>query len=90
MKVESDLVNFKFANVNPPPEHTYCITGTLSQPREEMIKYFESKGYGFLNQVTMTCDYLIIGDNPGRVKQERAMKYNVPIINENDFMEMLL
>ena len=90
LKVESDLINFKFANVNPPPKHTYCITGTLSQPREEMIKYFRSKGYGFLNQVTMTCNFLIIGDNPGRVKQERAIKYGVPIINENDFMEMLL
>lgn len=89
LKVESDLVNFKFANVNPPPKHTYCITGTLSQPREEMVKYFSSKGYGFLNQVTMVCDYLIIGDNPGRVKQKRAMKYGVQIISEEEFIEMV-
>jgi len=88
-EVEQTLTNFKFKPVDPPPDKTYCITGTLSQPREDMIKYFSSKGYGFLNQVTMTCDYLIIGDNPGRVKQERAMKYNIPIVTEENFMEML-
>lgn len=87
--VESDLKNFQFAKINPPPDKTYCITGVLSQPREEMITYFESKGYGFLGQVTMNCDYLILGDNPGRVKQERAEKYGVRIVSEEEFMAEL-
>ena len=37
----------------------------------------------------MGCDFLVLGDNTGRVKQERAEKYGVKIISEEDFMEML-
>lgn len=89
LEVEKNLVDFRFKNIDAPPKQTYCITGTLSQPRDEMIKYFKSKGYGFLNQVTMSCDYLVLGDNPGRVKRKRAEKYGTKIITEKDFMEML-
>ena len=89
LAVTEMLENFSLSEIVAPLSKSYCITGVLSQPRDEMIIYFESKGYGFLNQVTMGCDCLVLGDNPGRVKQERAEKYGVPLISEGDFMEML-
>jgi DNA ligase (NAD+) len=67
----------------------YCITGTLSQSREDIIKFFSEYGYEFSNGVTRETNYLIIGATPGKTKIKAATKNNIPQITEEQFIKLL-
>jgi DNA ligase (NAD+) len=65
------------------------ITGELSKfTRDEVIKFLESIGAIVSNNVSSKTDYLILGKNPGS-KLEKAKKYNIKIISEEEFYEIL-
>ncbi len=65
------------------------VTGELSKfTREEVIKFLESIGAIVSNSVSRKTDYLIVGKNPGS-KLQMAQKYNVKIISEEEFYEIL-
>ncbi|MEN3041829.1 MAG: NAD-dependent DNA ligase LigA, partial [Fervidobacterium sp.] len=68
---------------------TFCITGTLKKfSREEAKKLIEQLGGHFTDNLTKKTDYLIIGENPGS-KAQKAAKFGVKVINEEEFLEMI-
>ena len=67
---------------------TFVITGTLSQPRDIIKKLIEDHSGKVLGSITTHTDYLIAGTGGGS-KRARADKLNVPIITEEQLMEML-
>lgn len=68
---------------------TFCITGTLKAfSREEAKKFVESLGGHFTDNLTKKTDYLVVGENPGS-KLEKANKYGVKILTEEEFLKML-
>ncbi|MFN3692435.1 MAG: helix-hairpin-helix domain-containing protein, partial [Fervidobacterium sp.] len=68
---------------------TFCITGTLSSmTREEVKRLIENYGGHFTDNVSKKTDYLICGENPGS-KLEKAKKFGIKILNEDEFFNML-
>jgi len=72
---------------DPIKGRSFCLTGTLSRPR----KYFEDiirEGGGTVKGMSKSVDYLLAGDRPGS-KVEKAKNWGVPVISEEEFMEMM-
>lgn len=88
--VKNEFKNFQFTSIPDIAKATYCITGTLTQPRDEMIKFFSDHGYDFSSNVTRITNYLIVGENPGKLKIKFAEKYNIPQITEEQFIKLLI
>lgn len=88
-EASNEMHNFTFAPLPNKAKAIYCITGTLSQSRDEMIAWLTAQGYEFSIGVTRETNYLIIGDSPGRTKIEKANKYNTPMINEAQLLKLL-
>lgn len=68
---------------------TFCITGTLSMKRDDIIKMIENAG-GKFTGVSKNLDYLICNDktsNSGKAK--KAHELGIPFISEDEFMKML-
>ena len=84
-----EIKNFTFADLPKPAKAIYCITGTLSMSREAFIEQNSLLDYEFSKSVTRETNYLIIGEDPGKVKRKKAQKYNIPIITENQFNKII-
>ena len=83
------MFNFKFAPMPEPAKAVYCITGTLSMSRDEMIDFLEQYNFLFSPAVTRATNYLIVGESPGKTKIDKAKKLNTPIITEAQLMNLL-
>ena len=80
---------FKFASIPTPAKAKYCITGSLSVSRDAMIELLDNYSFGFSSSVTMDTNYLIVGDGAGRNKVNKAIKYNIPQITEEQLMRII-
>ena len=67
---------------------TFVITGTLSIDRETLKEKIESLGGKVSNSVSKKTSYVIVGDKPGS-KYEKALKLEVPILNEEEIMDLI-
>jgi NAD-dependent DNA ligase len=81
-RAEGSLIRFKLNKQVVAPDVTYCITGTMSSSRQDMINYLSTKNWLFSNQVSKHVDVLIVGDKPGKTKTTKAKELNVPMITE--------
>lgn len=61
---------------------TFVITGTLLQPRDDVKAWIEALGGKVAGSVSQKTDYLVIGDNPGGSKFNRAQALNTPMLTE--------
>jgi len=80
---------FKFAAIPNPAKAKYCITGSLSVSRDAMIELLADYSFGFSATVTMDTNYLIIGDDAGKTKINKAIKYDIPQITEEQLMNII-
>jgi DNA ligase (NAD+) len=92
----------KYAGVNPvqqprrdarPAEgpfagRTFVITGTLSQPREEIAAWIEARGGKVTDSVSMNTSVLVVGGAPGASKVSKAQRLNVPTIGEEELRKL--
>lgn len=83
VKIQFVIRNLKFTNL------TFCITGTLSIPRQKLIELIESNGGKFLSSVTSNTNYLICNEKSNSDKYLSAIKLNIPIITEPQFSSMI-
>ena len=66
------------------------ITGTFSKhSRDEYKTMIEQNGGKNVAGVSAKTNYLLAGENVGPVKLEKAQKFGVKIINEEEFLEMI-
>ncbi|MEO1941242.1 MAG: BRCT domain-containing protein, partial [Candidatus Thioglobus sp.] len=65
------------------------FTGKMQGSRDDMKKHAKSIGIQVVSSVTGKTDYLIIGDNVGQKKIESAEKFNVEVIKERDYINMI-
>jgi len=93
VKLYQEAVNemkiFKFADIPSLAKSKYCITGSLSMSRDEMIELLDDYDFGFSATVTMDTNYLIVGDDAGKTKINKAIKYGVPQITEVQLMKII-
>ena len=68
---------------------TFCITGTLSKPRDEIKADILKAGGKWLPSVTKKTNYLVAGENVGANKIESAKKKGVEVINEAQLQMMM-
>jgi DNA ligase (NAD+) len=67
----------------------FVVTGTLHKvSREQASKMIRDRGGKVASTISNTTSYLILGKNPGS-KLKKAKKFNIPILHETDFMELL-
>lgn len=67
---------------------TFCITGTLTRPREFFKDLLEAFGAKVTATVTSKTDYLLQGEGGGS-KHNKAVSLGVKIINEDQLREMI-
>ena len=70
---------------------TFVITGSLNNftNRDELIEYIESLGGKVVGSISNKVNYLINNDiTSNSTKNNQAKKLNIPIISENEFIEL--
>ena len=67
---------------------TWVITGTLSQPREEIGELITSLGGKVTGSVSKKTSYVLAGDEAGS-KLDKARKLGVRVLSEEEFRAML-
>jgi DNA ligase (NAD+) len=67
---------------------TVVLTGTLSVPREEVVRRLEAEGARVTGSVSAKTDFVLAGESPGS-KIEKARKLGVKIIDERGLEDIL-
>jgi DNA ligase (NAD+) len=68
----------------------YVITGTLERfTREEAEAALEARGAKVSDSVSTKTAGLVVGEDPGKSKLTKAEKAGVPILSEDDLVELL-
>lgn len=66
------------------------ISGTFAlHSRDEYKEMIELNGGKNVGSISKKTDYLLAGDNMGPAKLEKATKLGIPIISEQQFLEMI-
>lgn len=68
---------------------SFVISGTFSLSRDDLRGFIESHGGKNVSALSAKTNYLIIGDNPGEKKKEKASQLNIAMISELDLKKML-
>ncbi|WP_276255303.1 NAD-dependent DNA ligase LigA [Halomontanus rarus] len=69
---------------------TFVFTGSLSDvTRGEAQEVVETHGANATGSVSGNTDYLVVGENPGATKRADAKENDVPIVDEDEFRELL-
>ena len=69
---------------------TFVVSGVFEEfSRDDLKKAIEDNGGKVGSSISAKTDYVVAGANMGPAKLEKAVKLNIPIISENDFMKMI-
>ena len=86
--------------INPTPERkdavgtaltglSFVITGTLSKPREYFEEQIRNQGGTVQGSVSKKTSFLLIGENPGGSKYNKAQALQIPMMPEATFWERI-
>jgi DNA ligase (NAD+) len=76
------------AQDSPFAQSTWVITGTLSQPRDEIAELIIARGGKVSGSVSKKTTYLLAGEEAGS-KLEKAKKFGVRVLKEKEFRALL-
>jgi DNA ligase (NAD+) len=69
---------------------TFVVSGVFEKfSRDDLKKAIEDNGGKVGSSISAKTHFVVAGDNMGPAKLEKANQLKVPIISENDFLEML-
>lgn len=69
---------------------TIVISGTFSRhSRDEYKELIEANGAKNSGSISKKTDYVLAGENMGPAKLDKAQKLGIPVINEDQFLEMI-
>lgn len=68
---------------------TIVISGTFSISRDELKKLIEKNGGKNTSSISKNTTFIIVGDNMGPSKKEKAEKLGVEMISEEEFMNRI-
>ena len=68
----------------------FVISGVFARhSRDEYKAMIEAHGGKNVGSISKKTDYILAGENMGPAKLEKAQKLGIPIIDENQFLEMI-
>ena len=74
----------------PLTGRTYVVTGTLERfSREQAAAALEAQGAKVTNSVSSKTTGLVVGEEPGASKLQKAQRAGVPLLTEADLVELL-
>lgn len=69
---------------------SFVVSGVFEKvSRNELKKLIEDNGGKNVGSISSKTNYIVAGDKMGPSKKEKADKLGVPIISEDDFLEMI-
>lgn len=69
---------------------TFVVSGVFEKfSRDELKKAIEDNGGKIGSSISKKTDYVVAGANMGPSKLEKAEQLNIPIISEDEFLEMI-
>ncbi|MES2851804.1 MAG: NAD-dependent DNA ligase LigA [Bacteroidota bacterium] len=69
---------------------TFVVSGVFEKfSRDDLKKAIEDNGGKVGSSISAKTDYVVAGDNMGPAKLDKATKLNIPIISEDDFMNLI-
>jgi DNA ligase (NAD+) len=69
---------------------SFVVSGVFENySRDQLKKMIEENGGKNVSAISSKTDYLLAGENMGSEKKKKANALKVPIISENDFLELL-
>lgn len=69
---------------------SFVISGVFSlHSRDQYKEMIEANGGKNVGSISKKTDYILAGENMGPAKLEKAQKLGIPIIDENEFLQML-
>lgn len=68
---------------------TIVISGTFTVPRDELKKLIEKHGGKNTGSISKNTTFIIVGENMGPSKKEKAQKLGVKLKTEAEFMNMI-
>lgn len=70
---------------------TFVITGSYATPqrRKELEELVVAHGGKLVDSVSAKTSYIVAGENPGPSKIQKAQQLGIPIISENEFLDMI-
>jgi DNA ligase (NAD+) len=84
MKAPAEIVSSLLAGLS------FVISGVFEHhSREELKALIEQHGGKINGSISSQTKYILAGENMGPSKYEKAQKLGIPIISEEEFMEML-
>lgn len=69
---------------------SFLVSGTFAISRDELKTLVETNGGRNVGSISKSLNYLIAGDKMGPEKLKKATDLNIPIISEEEFMQMIL
>ena len=66
------------------------LSGVMDMVRHKENKRFMEMGITVQANVRKNTDILVIGDSPGWSKMDKAKQYNIKILKEDEFFDLLL
>ncbi|MFD0861872.1 NAD-dependent DNA ligase LigA [Sungkyunkwania multivorans] len=70
--------------------NSFVVSGVFEQvSRNELKKLIEDNGGKVSSSISSKTSYLVAGDNMGPSKRTKAESLGIPIITENDFLNMI-
>ncbi len=74
----------------PLTGQTFVVTGTLKDfSRDQAIAAIEERGGKVAGSVSKKTDYIVVGDNPGGTKYDKALALGTPPLDEKAFKKLL-
>jgi len=83
------LLSDKNASSNLFYSKKIVFTGTMNLPRSDLEKQAKSLGISVAKSVSSKTDFLIIGENVGQSKMNKAKNHNVEILSESEYLKKL-
>lgn len=68
---------------------TFLYSGTFEISREDLKNIIEENGGKIVSSISKNLSYLIVGENMGPAKKEKAVKDNVKMITIDEFYKIL-
>ncbi len=68
---------------------SFVVSGTFTISRDELKNLIEINGGRNVGSISKSLNYLIAGDKMGPEKLKKATSFSVPIISQDEFMEMI-